>query len=245
MSKTKIEWATDVWNPVTGCSPISAGCDNCYAETMAHRLQVMGVKGYENGFEVTVHPGRLDEPLKWKKPRRIFVVSMGDLFHKKVPYTFFTKVMVIITHCPQHTFLLLTKRPERMAKCFENIGAPENVWLGVSVENQEQADKRISILLQIPAKKRFVSVEPMLGVVNLLQAHQIYWQTTSARPLINWVIVGCESGPNRRHFDEQWARDLKDQCIYAGIPFFLKQSIQNGKLVKMPVLDGKVWNEIP
>src|SRR3990170_4343202 len=161
MANTKIEWATKSWNPITGCTKVSAGCQNCYAKRMAKRLA--GRYGYpkDNPFAVTPHPERLQEPLSWKKPQRIFVCSMGDLFHEAVSFSFVRRVLDIVDSCPQHTFLFLTKRPERM-----EYYPRRNVWLGVSVENQETEDERIPLLLQPPAAKRFVSYEPALGPVD-------------------------------------------------------------------------------
>ena len=180
MSKTRIEWTEHTWNPMSGCTKISDGCKNCYAEKMANRLKAMGVKGYENGFAVTLHPEKLREPLERKKPTMYFV-SMGDLFHEDVPFEFIYKIWVVMINSSQHTFQVLTKRPDRMfefirayapvrAMTGETYGAdflPKNIWLGVTAENQEQADKRIPILLDTPAAIRFVSVEPMLSHIDL------------------------------------------------------------------------------
>ena len=329
VSKTKIEWADRVWNPVTGCTKISPGCQNCYAERMSKRLA--GRCGYpkDDPFRVTLHPTRLEEPLHWRKPSRIFVCSMGDLFHEDVPDEFIDQVFGVILACrilkniPNHTFLILTKRPERMArylterepvellKAWANI-APvwtdneditfdelvysecchgwdkngrnskgseykpwgyidslwplPNVWIGVTCENQEQADKRIPVLLQIPAAVRFVSVEPMLdevvlspwlGVVSGCRIHcpttcrscRLHsWECEEAhdnRPGINLVICGTESGPNRRATEIDAIRTLRDQCVEAGVPFFLKQMEIGGRLVKMPELDGQRWAQWP
>ena len=262
MGKSKIEWTDSVWNPITGCSHAgSPGCDNCYAKRMAQRLK--GRYGYpkDNPFKVTFHPDRLDQPLKWKKPRQIFVVSMGDLFHEDVEWNWQYKIFEIMLINQDHTYLILTKRPERMKKVLLDIwfhlgrNYPEskpdfplrNIWLGVTCENQEQADKRIPILLQIPAAIRFVSIEPMLSKINL----RLYDYATSCgrhsvkRYFINQVICGTESGPRRRHAKIEWIRNLRDQCMDANVPFFLKQIEINGKVVKMPELDGKIWSGIP
>ena len=177
MSKTRIEWTEHTWNPMSGCTKISDGCKNCYAEKMANRLKAMGVKGYENGFAVTLHPEKLREPLERKKPTMYFVCSMGDLFHEDVPFDYIDQIFSTMVLCPQHTFQVLTKRPDRMKKYLEDedrkfldiagknscVYPLPNVWLGVTAENQEQADKRIPILLDTPAAVRFVSIEPMLG----------------------------------------------------------------------------------
>lgn len=233
MAETKIEWADKVWNPITGCSPISEGCQNCYARRMANRLK--GRYGYpkDEPFRLTFHPDRLEEPLRWKKPCRIFVCSMGDLFHEKVDWFWFNKILETITRAERHTYLILTKRPERAMKWWhESFNDPPNIWLGVSVENQRTADERIPILLQIPATKKFVSVEPMLGPVNLEdyfyygksryedtpggQRYHIWDQT------LNWIICGGETGPKARPMHPDWVRSLRDQCQAAGVLFFFK-----------------------
>jgi protein gp37 len=246
MADTRIEWAHKVWNPITGCSPVSEGCQNCYAKRMSKRLA--GRCGYpaDDPFRVTLHPERLDEPLKWKKPRRVFVCSMGDLFHEDVPRWMRFEVMDIILQAKQHTFLILTKRPANMKECFEwyyskagrTIETIKNLWLGVTAENQARADERIPILLQIPATVRFVSVEPMLGPVDLTNF-------IIGPNRLDWVICGSETGPNRREACIEWIGDLCDQCEHAGVPFFLKQMEVDGKIVKMPKLNGKVWDRMP
>jgi protein gp37 len=269
MSTTKIEWCDCAWNPVTGCTKISAGCAHCYAETMAGRLKAMGVKGYENGFAVTLHPERLQEPLKWRKPSRVFVCSMGDLFHENVPFEFVHETWDVMKRTPHHQYMVLTKRPERMKEFVSLIyrmetlayanGWWDHVWFGVTAENQEQADKRIPVLLQIPATVRFVSVEPMLTPVNLrpyLEWECIGCDTVNTGPIcacgdhayqrLDWVICGGESGPNRRPFENDWARDLRDQCFVAGVPFFFKQGRDaSNRVVKMPSLDRRIWNQYP
>lgn len=274
MSKTKIEWAERTWNPITGCTKISAGCKNCYAERMSKRLA--GRYGYDkdNPFKVTFHPNRLGEPLKWRKPQVVFVCSMGDIFHEDVSDEWILKIFDVIRMCspgvgdyPEHTFLILTKRPERMRDImlrmrFDNsvprmyleekedmftsypIGRYlKNVWLGVTAENKKTADKRIPILLQTPAAKRFVSVEPMLGAVDLTQtptdSNAITLNALTGIPYdwdyeqwipeddigskLDWVICGGETGPGARPLNSSWARSLRDQCIGAGVPFFFKQ----------------------
>ncbi len=251
---TKIEWTDETWNPVTGCTKVSEGCKNCYAEKIGQRFTRIGVYArtnlplYDtNDFsDVLLHPDRLDQPLHWRKPRRIFVCSMGDLFHEDVPTTFIVKGMVTISHSKQHTYLLLTKRPKRMADFFEDIGAPANCWLGVTAENQATADERIPILLQIPAAVRFVSVEPMLSDID-------FSGLPESGAELDWVICGCESGQNRRPCKSEWARNLKDQCVGAGVPFFLKQlpawkhipGFDKGEVIKMPFLDGRQWDQYP
>lgn len=233
MNKTRIEWAEAVWNPVTGCTPVSEGCQNCYAKRMAYRLR--GRCGYpeDEPFKVTLHPERLDEPLRWKKPRKVFVCSMGDLFHEDIDDGFLCRVFDIMIVAKQHTFLILTKRPERMkdfiVRCVH--GVPKNIWLGVTAENQQRADERVPILLKIPAAVRFVSVEPMLGPVNIDgylgfngprrmgDGLMYYW----VAPKIDWVICGGETGPGARPMHPDWVRNLRDQCQDAGTPFFFKQ----------------------
>jgi protein gp37 len=260
VSKTRIEWADSVWNPVTGCSPVSEGCENCYAKRMSKRLA--GRYGYskDEPFKVTLHPDRLGQPLRWKKPRRIFVCSMGDLFHEDVPNEFIDYVFAVMGRSQQHTFILLTKRPERMREYLQagryqqilNIAyrlkfRPEglgkgidnpkdmrwwpNVWLGVTAENQQRADERIPILLQIPAAVRFVSVEPMLGVVDLVAALDaaIGIEGKVEIPAVDgidnwlhWVICGGETGPGARPTHPDWVRNLRYQCQASGVPFFFK-----------------------
>lgn len=261
-AKSKIEWTDATWNPVTGCTKVSEGCRNCYAERMTNRFYPG-----RDFSEVRLHPARLDEPLHWKKPRRIFVCSMSDLFHKDVPDDFILDVFKRMMLTGWHTYMVLTKRPVRMMEfCNKYFHAPlPAVWLGVTAENQAMADERIPILLQTPAVVRFVSVEPMLEKVNLVECLQ-GWKVESEHhpdcdgycsaglcpipvqvrtPALNWVICGAESGPDARPFDVDWARNLKSQCVSAGVPFFFKQSKIDGKLVKMPELDGRVYAEYP
>ncbi|UZQ86013.1 phage Gp37/Gp68 family protein [Thermoclostridium stercorarium] len=252
MAKTRIEWTEYSWNPVTGCTPISEGCQNCYARRMANRLR--GRCGYpaDDPFRVTLHPERLGEPLRWKEPRRVFVCSMGDLFHEDVPRWMRFEVMDIILQAKQHTFLILTKRPANMKEFFEwyyskagrTIETIKNLWLGVTAENQARADERIPILLQIPAAVRFVSIEPMLGPVDLTEyfseydyrpTYEYYREflkmhgiESDGKPALfksglDWVICGGETGPKARSMHPDWVRNLRDQCQDAGTPFFFKQ----------------------
>ena len=256
---TKIEWATESWNPITGCTPVSEGCEHCYARRMAQRLK--GRFGYpeDDPFRVTFHPDKLDQPLHWKKPRMIFVCSMGDLFHKDVPHHTYIENEVPVNHiyitakrCPQHIFLILTKRPKVMKSFFSWITAfggkiPDNLWLGVSVENQQRADERIPILLQIPAAKRFVSIEPMLGPINIRKIGPVppsfNWEI--ARNGLDWVIIGGESGPGARPMHPNWPRSVRDQCQAAQVPFFFKQWGGVNKKSAGRLLDGREWNEKP
>lgn len=230
---TKIEWATETWNPISGCTPVSEGCQNCYAKRMAQRLR--GRFGYPpypyDPFSPTIHYDKIDQPLKWKKPRRVFVCSMGDLFHQGVEYhwqiaTFSAMIRAAETG-RQHTFLLLTKRPAEMqrfikSRDYERLRhnkPTDHIWLGVTAENQKRADERIPVLLQIPAAKRFVSIEPMLGPVDL----GLYYGERFYLPTPDWVIVGGETGPGARPMNPDWARSVRDQCQEAGVPFFFKK----------------------
>lgn len=285
--KSKIEWTNNTWNPVTGCSKVSEGCKNCYAERDWKRLSAPtrglplkhgNTRNIYTGrpfTDVRCHPERLDQPLRWKKPKRIFVNSMSDLFHESVPEPFLNEIFGVMSLCPQHTFQILTKRPERMMTYLsqgdiedlirdgqfqiakevvdpweyeyeiEEYPLP-NVWLGVSVEDQHTADERIPLLLQTPVEIRWVSVEPLLGSVNL--SSFLYGK-------IDWAVCGGESGPNARPMRADWARSVRDQCIAADVPFFFKQwgewaptSIgmrRVGKKKAGRALDGRYWDEYP
>lgn len=247
-AKSKIEWTDATWNPVTGCAKISTGCKNCYAERIANRF-------WDHPFsEVRCHPERLKEPEKWKSSKRVFVCSMSDLFHKDVPDEFIEQVFYkMALNARQHTYMILTKRPARMMEFMNGHHecVQSHVWLGVSTENQEMADERIPLLLQTSAIVRFVSIEPMLERLDISyglngcpeQYKNGEWYQTY--PPIDWVICGAESGPGARPFKIGWARDIKNQCVKAGVPFFFKQARIDGKLVKMPELDGKIWAEYP
>lgn len=232
MSRSKIEWTDRVWNPVTGCTKVSAGCKNCYAEGIAKRFW-----GERKFTDIILHHDRLEQPLHWKKPARVFVNSMSDLFHEDVPFEFIDKVFDIMYKARQHTFQILTKKPARLLEYSDKRhldvlkeGAdywicPEHIWLGVSVENQEQADKRIPLLLQVPSKVKFLSIEPMLEniFVGIFLA---------GLEKLNWVIVGCESGPNRRECKIEWVTKIVDACCFCRVPVFVKQVQINGKVVK-------------
>lgn len=237
--KTKIEWATHTWNPVTGCTPISEGCEHCYAARMAKRLA--GRCGYPQDYPFqpgTFHANRLNDPLKIKKSSMIFVCSMGDLFHESVDVDVIFKILEVIDKASHHTYVLLTKRPEAMRSFFEITGDWDssewpNLWLGVTAENQARADERIPILLSIPAAVRFVSVEPMLGPVDLssyipsadgfVSSPNGPMHIDDGAPCISWVICGGETGPGARPMHPDWARSLRDQCKAAGVPFFMKK----------------------
>ena len=238
---SKIEWTETTWNPVTGCTKISAGCQHCYAERMAKRLQAMGKPSYRNGFQVTCHEDRLDEPSHWRKPRLVFVCSMGDLFHEEVPHEFIGHVFDAMCANPQHTFQILTKRPMRMHTSRFGAHWPHNVWAGVSVENQETADRRIPDLLKCPAAVRFVSMEPLLGPISCGNLRLL--QATGAG--IHWVIVGGESGPGARPMQEEWVVDIKDQCEAASVPFFFKQWGRANKKKNGRLLQGRTWDAMP
>lgn len=242
--RTKIEWTDATWNPVTGCTKVSPGCAHCYAETVDHRFDHDKVgklpwafPASRGGRGVTLHPDRLEQPLHWKKPKKIFTCSMSDLFHEDVPNAFLVAVFMVMSQCPQHVFQILTKRPQRMfdfAKYFfaptltlgnPPVPWPANVWAGTSVENQHWADIRIPKLLQIPAQVRFVSAEPLLGSVDLEEwlcngDCGVPWQECTG---INWVIAGGESGPKARPSGSHWFERIRDDCQEAGVPFFFKQ----------------------
>jgi protein gp37 len=239
---SKIEWTEVTWNPVTGCDRVSAGCDNCYALTLAKRLKAMGVNKYQAdgnavtsgpGFGVTTHPHVLDAPKSWRAPRTVFVNSMSDLFHAKVPFEFIEQVFSVMADTPRHTYQVLTKRPARVKKLADRLVWPDNVWLGASVEDQATLH-RISDLAQVPAKVKFLSCEPLLGPLPDLPLSEI-----------GWVIVGGESGIGARPVDRAWVTDIRDQCVEARIPFFFKQ--WGGRTPKLNgrELDGRLWNEMP
>ncbi len=230
---SSIEWTEATWNPVTGCTKVSAGCKNCYAERMAKRLKAMGTPQYVNGFKLTLQPGMLGLPLRWKKPRTIFVNSMSDLFHKDVPLEYIQRVFEVMNRCPQHTFQVLTKRPEIAAMHAGALEWGENIWMGTSVENM-LVTRRISDLRGIPAKVRFLSLEPLLGPLPKLSLEGIHW-----------VIVGGESGPGSRAMEAGWVRQIRERCVAQGVPFFFKQwgGVQKSRTGRE--LDGRVWDEMP
>ena len=241
---TKIEWTEKTWNPIHGCTKVSEACQNCYAEVMARRLQGNHIRGYEQGFKVTLHPERLTEPLTWKKPTMVFVVSMGDLFHRDVPCDYIDQVMQVIRDNPQHTFQILTKRAERMAKYFmggTSEGVPQNAWLGVTCESSNYYD-RIDWLRWIEkAPVRFLSCEPLLGEMNNINLDGI-----------DWVITGGESGPCARRTPIEWFRGLRDACRRWNTPFFFKQwgawgadGIKRSKYKNGSLLDGIEYKMMP
>lgn len=241
-TKSRIEWTEQTWNPVVGCTKLSAGCKHCYAETMAKRLQAMGTPGYEHGFKkIRLLPGRLSEPLMRVKPTIYFVNSMSDLFHDDVPVWFIEQVFETMRRAPQHTFQVLTKRAERMAEVLADKDIPDHVWLGTSVENKRHGVPRIAHLQQTPAKTRFLSVEPLLEDIGSIDLAGI-----------SWVIVGGESGPKARPMNPQWARNVQSQCEQAGVSFFFKQwgahgadGVKRSKKANGRELDGRIWDEMP
>lgn len=228
-----IEWTESTWNPVTGCSKVSQGCKNCYAERLAKRLQAMGNPRYANGFSVTLHPDLLDLPHQWLKPRTIFVNSMSDLFHEEVPLEFIQQVFATIKATPRHTYQILTKRAARMEELASHLPWPKNLWMGVSVESAG-VTWRIAHLQRVPASVRFLSVEPLLGPIRALPLDGIHW-----------VIVGGESGPGARPLDERWVRNIQGQCAGADVAFFFKQWGGTNKRAAGRLLDGRTWDEMP
>lgn len=231
--KSAIEWTDATWNPVTGCTKVSPGCKNCYAERLAFRLKEMGNPRYTNGFRVTLHPNQLDLPLRWGKPKMIFVNSMSDLFHEDIPDEYIKKVFATMVKADWHVFQILTKRAERLAKLAPQLPWPSHVWQGVSVENQTWT-KRVTALQKVPATVRFLSVEPLLGPIEKLPLDNIHW-----------VIVGGESGPSHRPIKPEWVREIRKQCLTAEIPFFFKQ--WGGRTAKSGGrhLDGQTWDQMP
>jgi protein gp37 len=231
--RTAIEWTQATWNPVTGCTKVSEGCRNCYAERLAERLRRMGNPKYRNGFGVTLHPDSLGLPEKWTRPRMVFVDSMGDLFHEDVPAEFILRVVSTMAHTPQHTYQVLTKRSERLAEISQRVRWPQNVWIGVSVESADHL-ARIEVLKAVNASIRFVSFEPLLGPIP-----------TSDLSKVDWAIVGGESGPGARPVSGDWVRGLRDQCIEARVAFFFKQWGGVRRTVAGRILDGRTWDEVP
>lgn len=231
--KSSIEWTDSTWNPVTGCNKISSGCSNCYAETFAERWRGIPNHPYEQGFDLRLWPERLDQPLSWKKPRIIFVNSMSDLFHEDIPTHFIKKIFKVMEKASWHTFQILTKRAERLSSLSATLNWPENVWMGVSIENSETLE-RIEYLKTVPSSVRFLSVEPLLDSIGRINLKGI-----------DWVIVGGESGPGARPMKEEWVKEIRDQCVKNKTSFFFKQwgGIQKKKNGR--VLEGKTWDEMP
>lgn len=279
MADTSIEWTDRVWNPTTGCDRVSPGCDHCYAMTMAKRLKGMGSAKYQNdgdprtsgpGFGVAMHPDALGDPLKWRKPQRVFVNSMSDLFHDGVDADFIIDVFVVMAMASQHTFQILTKRHARMRSLLSDAGfgdevqarlaiinhpdpAPAdwplpNVWLGVSAENQQWADIRISALLQTPAAVRWVSAEPLLGPIDMDNWLAMYPEDEDGAPYpgdLDWLVVGGESGRGARPMNPDWARSLRDQCLEHDVAFLFKQWGGRTPKANGRELDGRTWDQYP
>lgn len=241
-NRTGIEWTEVTWNPTTGCDRLSPGCDNCYALTLAKRLKAMGSSKYQldgdprtsgPGFGLTIHEPALAQPYKWTGRRTVFVNSMSDLFHARIPLAFVQRVFDVIAETPQHTYQVLTKRSSRLPKIASKLVWPENLWLGVSVEDSNHL-YRVDDLRAVPAAVRFLSCEPLLGPLPSLNLDGIHW-----------VITGGESGPNARPMDAEWVREIRDNCAERAVPFFHKQ--WGGRTPKAGgrELDGRLWDEMP
>jgi protein gp37 len=231
--RSTIEWTKSTWNPVTGCTKISPGCRNCYAERMSLRLKSMGQAHYADGFNLSLHEDALDLCLRWKKPQLIFVNSMSDLFHEEVPFEFIRRVFDAMRRAHWHQFQVLTKRSTRLLELDPNLGWPPNVWMGVSVEDDNYTF-RIDHLRRTGARVKFLSLEPLLGPLPSLDLSRI-----------NWVIVGGESGPRARPVDPAWVLSIRDQCIDTGVPLFFKQWGGWNKKRAGRDLEGRTWNEMP
>lgn len=237
----KIEWTEQTWNPSAGCTKVSSGCKNCYAETMARRLKAMNVEGYENGFEFQLVPSRLLDPYKRKKPTVYFVNSMSDIFHEKMPKEYLDQIFDVIENTPQHTYQILTKRAKAMAEYLTQRSIPKNIWLGVTVENRKEGIPRIDYLRDMKASVKFLSVEPLLEDLGELNLEGI-----------DWVIVGGESGVQARPMDKEWVLNIKQQCEKKNVAFFFKQwgtwgadKIKRNKKSNGKEIDGQVWQEFP
>jgi protein gp37 len=225
---TGIEWTDRTWNPATGCNKVSPGCTHCYAEAITKRF----TQNFPQGFDLTLHPERLQEPMRWRTPSRIFVNSMSDLFHEEVPISFLRDVFEVIRQTPHHIYQVLTKRHERLPQLVNELEWHENIWLGVSVENQKYV-QRVDYLRQVPAKVRFLSCEPLLGALELNLTD------------IHWVIVGGESGIKHRPMQVEWAQSIRDQCQEAGVAFFFKQWGGRTPKIGGRLLDEQIWDEMP
>jgi protein gp37 len=232
-TNSAIEWTQATWNPLTGCDKLSPGCKHCYAERLAIRLQAMGQANYVNGFKLTLQEQALELPLRWKKPRKVFVNSMSDLFHKDVPTSYIKQVFDVMNRASWHQFQVLTKRSERLAQLSSELNWTPNIWMGVSVENQDYSF-RIDHLRQTQAQVKFLSLEPLLSSLPQLNLKGI-----------DWVIVGGESGPGARTMPADWVREILEQCQSAKVAFFFKQwgGVRKGKTGRE--LDGRTWDEMP
>ena len=233
MATSTIEWTEKTWNPLTGCNKISPGCKNCYAERMSGRLRAMGQINYRNGFELTLHEKALEIPYKWKKPVTVFVNSMSDLFHKDVPLEFIQKVFQVMNETPQHRYQVLTKRADRLKVLSPSLHWSENIWMGVSVENQDYIS-RIDDLRNTGAFIKFLSVEPLLGNIKNMNLKGI-----------DWVIVGGESGPGARGLEENWVKSIFAACQEQQVPFFFKQWGGTNKKKTGRLFLGRTWDEMP
>ena len=231
--KTKIEWTESTWNPVTGCDKLSAGCENCYASRLANRLKKMGNAKYANGFKLSLHDSCLNDPYSWKKPMMIFVNSMSDLFHKDVPLEYIQKIFDVMNNNPRHVFQVLTKRAERLTYVADKVVWSENIWLGVTVEN-DICKGRISYLQNVPAKTKFISFEPLLNDVGMLNMDKI-----------DWAIIGGESGWKARPMQEEWVINIKNQCEQQGVLFYFKQWGGVNKKKTGRVLLERTWDDMP
>lgn len=230
---SSIEWTESTWNPVTGCSKVSKGCVNCYAERLARRLEAEGNPRYRNGFRVTLHHDLLWLPVTWRKPRLVFVNSMSDLFHELVPVEFIGRVFEVMQRCSGHVFQVLTKRSTRLRQLASSLSWPDNVWVGVTVESEEYV-WRITDLRTVPARIRFLSLEPLLSPLPNIRLDGIHW-----------VVVGGESGPSARPMSPTWVRDIRDRCLSTGTPFFFKQWGGIRRNAAGRLLDGVLWNQMP
>ena len=240
-TQSSIEWTEHTWNPTTGCTKISPGCKHCYAETMAHRLHAMGASGYEQCFVLSLHPDRLSQPLKRKKPTTYFVNSMSDLFHENIPDSFLDQVVDVVRQTPQHTYQILTKRADRLPRYFHNKACPKNIWLGVSVEDRRYGLPRIDYLRQVDAHIRFLSIEPLLEDLGSIDLDGIHW-----------IIVGGESGHKARPMRSEWVENIQNQAEDSDVAFFFKQwgtwgadGVKRRKKTNGRIFKGKTWNDMP
>lgn len=233
MAQSSIEWTEMTWNPVTGCTKISAGCKFCYAEVMSRRLKAMGVEKYKDGFKLRIHEDALNIPYTWKKQKVVFVNSMSDLFHKDVPLEFIQKVFKVMNENPQHTFQVLTKRADRLLEIHTELNWTHNIWMGVSVEDSRVME-RIDLLRQTNARTKFLSCEPLIGPLHDMNLNNI-----------DWVIVGGESGRKARLMDADWVLDIMDQCTAANVAFFFKQWGGTNKKKTGRMLNGQTYDEMP
>lgn len=231
--KSTIEWTESTWNPLTGCTKVSLGCANCYAERLSKRLKAMKNPNYSHGFDITLHNNTLDQPLKWKQPRTIFVNSMSDLFHEEVPDEFIFKVFDVMKRATWHCFQILTKRSERLIDIGPKLPWMPHIWMGVSVENQDYTF-RINHLQRTGAKLKFLSLEPLIGNISNLELTDI-----------GWVIVGGESGPKARPMENSWVINIRNQCVEKGVPFFFKQWGGVNRKKTGRELEGHMWDEMP